>query len=637
MERQLKAIIESSPLGASIFSMTEGQRVLSNSKAIELFGAKSEEEFANFDVTETFFDASDAAVLDEHSPEVLGVPRREIRRRVDGSLWVSQTTRQRIELDGQDVFLIWYEDVTERELSEERFRRVFNIPTMPMALYRSADKSWIDYNEAFFELFGYDREEMSKLTWVELTHPDDLQMNLSEFDEAAKNPDKTSYTLRKRFVHKSGRVIHSRIHTEHIRSTDHRNAFVVLVVDDISEDVAREERLEEMAKSEASLRRHADAANDAKSQFLAAMSHEIRTPLTALMGMADLLEMTKLNEDQKQFVSTLKSASSHLSTVINDILDLSKMEADKVDLKPKFFSITSLITPPRVMYRALATSNGLHFELNEELPQENLLVYGDMVRTRQILMNLLSNAIKFTPQGEVVATVSVEAADGQDAAQIRIVVRDSGVGISPEVQKEIFSPFTQADQSRTKSFAGTGLGLAICKRLVDQMEGTISIESEEGKGATFTVTLPTELKIDNLVEIEPPEEPVSSSGPASVDRLRILVAEDDEVNRAMVSRMFKKWGCRAEFVVDGEAAVAAMRANQYDLIFLDIHMPRMSGLEVLESEQKSDRVLPPVYAFTADVMAERIQEYEDAGFSGCIEKPFDWDAMKEIIDGVVKG
>jgi len=213
---KLRAVVDASPLGASIYSMTRDVRVYSNKKTLEYFGADSEEQFNAVPPKELFAETEQAKILDERSDEVLATPRRELRKRLDGSLWISRTTRQRMTLNDDDVFLIWYEDITELEGSSERFERVFNMPTVPMAMYRVSDRKWIDYNESFRDLFGYEEAEFDDLTWVEITHPDDLEMNESFFQKASDQHAMDSYTLKKRFIHKNGSVIYSRIHTEHI-------------------------------------------------------------------------------------------------------------------------------------------------------------------------------------------------------------------------------------------------------------------------------------------------------------------------------------------------------------------------------------------------------------------------------------
>jgi len=184
---KLRAVVDASPLGASIYSMTRDVRVYSNKKTLEYFGADSEEQFNAVPPKELFAETEQAKILDERSDEVLATPRRELRKRLDGSLWISRTTRQRMTLNDDDVFLIWYEDITELEGSSERFERVFNMPTVPMAMYRVSDRKWIDYNESFRDLFGYEEAEFDDLTWVEITHPDDLEMNESFFSEGIRS------------------------------------------------------------------------------------------------------------------------------------------------------------------------------------------------------------------------------------------------------------------------------------------------------------------------------------------------------------------------------------------------------------------------------------------------------------------
>ncbi len=193
---KLRAVVDVSPLGASIYSVTSDQRVYSNKKTLEYFGADSEAQFNAVPARELFVDPQQALIVDEHSDNVTAAPRRELRKRLDGSYWISRTTRQRITLNDDDVFLIWYEDITELEGSSERFERVFNMPTVPMAMYRVSDRKWIDYNDSFRVLFGYEEAEFDELTWVEITHPDDLEVNESFFQKASDQHAMDSYTLK---------------------------------------------------------------------------------------------------------------------------------------------------------------------------------------------------------------------------------------------------------------------------------------------------------------------------------------------------------------------------------------------------------------------------------------------------------
>ena len=228
-------------------------------KTLEFFGAETEDQFNTFSLGQSFVDQSHVRILDERSAEVLATPRREVRRRLDGSLWVSRTTRQRIMLNEDDVFLVWYEDITELEGSSERFERVFNMPTVPMAMYRAIDRSWIDYNGSFRRLFGYDVDEFDQLTWVELTHPDDLRENEHLFQKASDQQEIDSYTLTKRFIHKNGNVIHARIHSEHIRDAGGSAQYVILVVEDITEDIERERAIDKQRRD---LEFHRQAVNE---------------------------------------------------------------------------------------------------------------------------------------------------------------------------------------------------------------------------------------------------------------------------------------------------------------------------------------------------------------------------------------
>lgn len=659
--QKLRAIIDSSPLGASVYSMTRNCRIFSNQRAVELFGAASEAELNDFPASETFLDPEQGQVVVSEFVESLEGSRQEIRRRLDGSLWLSMTTRQRMMIEDEDVYLIWFDDITEREATQERFRRVFNIPTIPMALYYTADKRWIDVNDAFVTLFGYERDELDHMTWVDLTHPDDVQRNLAAFDAATRDKSTTSYTLAKRFVHKNGAHIHARIHTEHIRGIDDKPDYVVLVVHDMTDDVEKEKLLEQrreeleanvvsleetqsallkstrklelMNASEARLRALADAANTSKSQFLATVSHEIRTPMTGIMGYADMLLDENLPDAAQDMVGRIKLSTTSLLTVINDVLDISKLDAGKLEIEFVNFNPSRIANDVvQSVYQSSMPDKraavSVDVQIADDFPEA---VSTDPTRLRQVLINLFGNAVKFTEQG----SVTMRCGLGDTPSIMTFEIVDTGIGIDADTQGKLFGDFVQADSSISRKYHGTGLGLSICRRLIHLMGGDIGVESVPGKGSTFWFTLP-------FAPVAPGAELVNETALVrrtytAARELHILVAEDNEINQEIISNILGKIGHRYIIAADGNEAVEAVEAVDFDLVLMDVRMPELSGPDATRQIRKlpgaKSRV--PVIALTADAVMENRQSYFDAGMNDFVAKPINVDQLAAAMNKVL--
>ncbi len=362
----------------------------------------------------------------------------------------------------------------------------------------------------------------------------------------------------------------------------------------------------------------AEAANRAKSAFLATMSHEIRTPLNGVLGMAQAMAVDELSPPQRERLDVIRQSGESLLAILNDVLDLSKIEAGKLDLEDAEFDLEELAQAVHATFAAVAESKGLSFDLTVERGARG--VYrGDPVRVRQVLWNLVSNALKFTDRGGVKVRVA------RKAGALVFEVADSGIGIAPEQLAHLFRKFEQADASTTRRFGGTGLGLAICRELTELMGGEISARSTRGSGATFTVRLPLEKRprrrgATKVVAPVPQE-------PASERPLRVLAAEDNGMNQLVLRTLLAQVGVDPVIVPDGREAVAAWERAEWDVILMDIQMPVMDGPTatalIRTREVASRRVRTPIIALTANAMSHQVAEYMEAGMDGYVAKPIE--------------
>jgi len=370
----------------------------------------------------------------------------------------------------------------------------------------------------------------------------------------------------------------------------------------------------------------ANAANIAKSQFLANMSHEIRTPLNGVLAMAEVMDRGELSGIQRERLTVVRQSGEQLLAVLNDVLDLSKIEAGKLELFEQDFDLERLAVSACDGFNAMAQEKGLGFEV-EVTPEARGAWRGDPDRLRQIFANLVSNAVKFTAKGMVSARFELA-----DAGGLRLAITDTGIGIAQDKIGALFEKFTQADSSTTRQYGGTGLGLAICRELAQLMGGQISVMSEEGKGSTFIVELPFERGSESAAS-PAPEAPTAEAQGGGV---RVLAAEDNPVNQLVLKTLLSQIGIEPVMVADGVDAVAAWESGDWDVILMDVQMPRMDGPTatrfIRAREAAQGRARTPIVALTANAMTHQVAEYLAAGMDGFVPKPIEVGRLFEALE-----
>ena len=380
----------------------------------------------------------------------------------------------------------------------------------------------------------------------------------------------------------------------------------------------------------------ANAANKAKSAFLLSISHDIRTPMNAIIGFTNIALHQNTVSDIHDSLEKVQKSSNHLLSLLNDVLDFTRIESGKVTISPEPVDITQLTDNVQAIMNGLLYTRNLKFELHREIPK-NLYVLADVVRIREVLVNLLGNAVKFTKDGGKI-TLDISSYPGADEKHIitRYVVRDNGIGMSEEFQKKLFDPFSQEDDANARTqYKGTGLGMAITKKYVDMMGGSIAVESKKGVGSTFTVEIPLELP-EQVIQLEQKQHLHRD-----LTGIHVLMAEDNDLNAELATIMLEDAGMTVTRASDGKEVVNLFKNHPrgtYDLILMDIMMPNMDGHQAAKAIrtlgiERSDAVTIPIIALSANAFIDDIQESLDSGMNDHISKPIN---MEELIDTITK-
>ncbi len=521
--------------------------------------------------------------------------------------------------------LSFVQNVTERQQaeealreSEERFRSAFNTSAAGMCIVSPEEGQFLQVNQFLCQWLGYEESELLNLTWVQLTHPDDLETDLKLIDQILTGEIK-AYNLEKRYFHKNGQIIWGFLSVSLVRDRHNNPLYFVSLIQDITTQKQAEVELKQAKEL-------AEAASQAKSRFLANMSHELRTPLNAILGFAQLLVRdVNIPLAQREQLQIINRNGEYLLQLINDVLSLSKIEADHVTLDEMTFDLDQLLNSLQETFQLRATTKGLKLRI-ERSPDLHPYLHTDQRKLRQVLTNLLDNAIKFTETGAVILRVKKVEGSVHDFAEtprlqtLQFEVEDSGVGIASEEQEAMFDPFIQTTSGR-QSEQGTGLGLPISRRFVQLMGGDIDVNSKIGVGTCFQFTIRVPLLEQNIRILEQPQQQVVGLA-ANQPQYRILVVDDLETNRQWLVNLLKTVGFEVQEADNGETAIIKVEEYQPHLIWMDIRMGGMDGYTATRLIRTKFEGLPKIIAVSASVFEEERQKILAAGCDDFVAKPF---------------
>jgi signal transduction histidine kinase/ActR/RegA family two-component response regulator len=368
--------------------------------------------------------------------------------------------------------------------------------------------------------------------------------------------------------------------------------------------------------------------------FLASMSHEIRTPLNGIIGMTEVLDETSLSQEQKEYVTMIRESSNNLRVIVNDVLDVTKINAGKMELESIPFDLVTKIEASVGIFKPKIAEKGIELSVvtDPKIPRE---VMGDPTRLSQVIINLVSNAIKFTDKGGKLDVITEFKNKNKDEVTFKLSVSDSGIGMTKEQQEKIFEAFSQATVSTTRKSGGTGLGLTISRKIMNAMGTELEVESEEGKGATFFFVITMKIAKQTSVEVEEAEVEVVEEK-KSFDEINVLVAEDNPINQKLIRIVLEKFGLNVTLASNGEEAYDSRVNNSYDLIFMDIQMPVMGGVEathdILKYEKENNKEHIPIIALTANALPGDREKYMAEGMDDYATKPLDVKVIEKLIE-----
>jgi two-component system sensor histidine kinase/response regulator len=505
--------------------------------------------------------------------------------------------------------------------SEERFRGTFENAAIGI-VHTDAAGRFLRVNEKFCAIVGYSREELLQKAFRDIIHPDELKAHIEHYDSCIAQ-DAPPAACERRFLRKDGTTVWVEGHGSYQHDASGRPVYAIAAVQDVSERKKLDEELHRAKES-------AEAANRAKDEFLANVSHEIRTPMNAILGMAELALDTPLTDEQRGYLNIVLASAEGLLSLINDLLDFSKIESGRLELEEADFSLRTVLNQTLRALALRAHKKGMELACQVEQDVPDGLV-GDGNRLRQVLLNLIGNAIKFTEAGEVIVRVRAQETD-HEAVVIDFEIADTGIGIAPEKQQKIFQAFEQADSSTTRRYGGTGLGLTISSRLVEMIGGKITVESELGRGSTFRFG--ARFGRSSRLAAAPAQPPV-----VDLHGQRVLIVDDNATNRTILQGWASGWGMIPTLTADVPAAMSALwrgvaSKEPFALVLLDARMPGTDGLELAKGiSQTPELSTCRIILLTSDDRPGDARRYRELRISAVLMKPVQ---QEELLDNIYR-
>jgi len=631
-EIRYKTLYESSRDAIMILAPPSWKFTAGNSTTVEMFMAKDEEEFISkgpWEVSPEY--QPDGQLSSEKAKAMIEKAMKEgsnffewQHKRLNGQDFPATVLLTRIELEGRKLLQATVRDITERKQAEQQLLRYACIVSSSSDMMALLDTNFVYLatNEAYLAAFDLTKDEVIGHTALEVFGEEFFETIIKPNAQRCLEGNKACYENWFQFpVYGSRYMLIT--YSPYIDQNKEKKGFIVNACD-ITERKEAEEKLKLATKE-------AEAANQAKSQFLANMSHEIRTPMNAIIGFSDLLADEDLTDEQAGYVNLVRDSSKNLLDLLEDILDFSKIEAKQLDIEMIECSLGRILSFIDSTITPHAEEKSLDFEIVEYdgLPER---IRTDPARLRQCLINLANNAVKFTEKGHVYVNVSLEDRDNQ--SYIRFDIEDTGIGISKDKQAAIFEAFTQADGSHTRKYGGTGLGLTVTKQLAGLLGGELTVTSEVGRGSVFSLTIPAGLDVTKQPHldiqarhIDPHKAKKEQPGFSG----RVLVAEDEPSNQMLIKSLLKRLGLQVTIAEDGNQAMQKIISGQFDLIFMDMMMPRMNGYEATKALRKQG-ITTPIVALTANAMKGDDKKCLDAGCDDYLSKPLDHRELFKTLD-----
>lgn len=635
MGEKMKLYIKHAPMGIFVVNRL-GQYMDTNEMGTAQTGYSREDLLAKSIIDLTPEEDREAALQGFEQMLQKGILHQRIRFiHASGELRHWEITA--VQLDDQH-YLGFTKDVTEgvqQELEITRINESLSQANERFALAaRSANLAvwdWeipqniLKWDDQMYTLYGLQKDQFTGAyeAWIHTLHPDDKAVIDAEIQKtlAGERP----YDTRFRVIHSDGNTRIIKAYGNLTRDSDGNP----LRLTGINYDITQQYRVEQellAAKADA------ERANEAKGRFLANMSHEIRTPMNGFLGMIQLMQMSALTAEQKEYLRLAKSSADSLLAVVNDILDYSKIESGMMVLDQSIHDVKKLAQDTVALFRLAALTKRLDIFLSieKEVPD---ICYGDSLRTRQVLSNLIGNAVKFTQDGSIHVDISVSNRYSNGKIQMKCTVTDTGIGISPDKEAQLFKGFSQLDSSTTRQYGGTGLGLSIAKSLAELMGGTLTIESQDGPGSRFVFTwMVEEREVQKDLAVSSLEEPKVSMASVTGD---ILIVEDDEISRMVLEKILRKRGWRPHIAGSGAEAMAILESSHIDLILLDVQMPDADGYQVTARIREMDSkrgIRRPIIATTAHALSGDREKCLAAGMDDYLAKPINGDELQQKLE-----